>query len=132
MAQPQFEMFTHRHSRADKIPILAIQRRFNASANRAAVEALGNPEAVHLLYDGTQRIIGLRAAKASDPHAYPLRKQGEANTYILSLTSFIRHYEIDTQPGDRYTGEMLGDVLCFDLNQDANTESPDDAQRLAV
>ncbi|MFF0575262.1 hypothetical protein [Streptosporangium saharense] len=112
---PNFETFTRRMVPLAKQPSVTIQKRGTMSLNAAAYAALGEPEAVELLYDRDERIVGFRAAPRGAEHAYPLRAQ--TGTYIVSGTAFTKYYRIDTTISRRWVGYLDEDVLCVDLGQ---------------
>lgn len=115
---PQFELFTKRMTRPGGTPTVTIQKRGVMSFNKAAHQALGDAEAVELLYDPTEKIIGFRPA--DDPnakHSYRLRSvAGKArSTFMISGTAFANYYEIDTSESRRWDAYVDDGILCVDL-----------------
>lgn len=102
-----------------KQPFVTIQKRGTISLNAAAYAALDEPEAVELLFDPSDRIVGFRAVPKESEHAYPLRAQSgkSIGPYIVSGTAFTRYYSIDTTVSRRWIGYMDDDILCVDLKQ---------------
>lgn len=118
---PNFETFKKRMVPLKKAPYVTIQKRGTMSFNAAAHAALGQPEAVELLYDPSEKIIGVRKVDPAVEHAYPLRSPSQAErSFILSGTAFMRYYELDAEVSTRRSAYMDGDVLCIDL-KDAGT-----------
>lgn len=115
---PNFEVFTRRSSPIRKEPLVTIQRKGMFSLNLAAYEALGSPEAVELLYDPDERIVGLRSVNPEAAHAYPVRTMGNGNTRLIAGTAFTHFHGIDTGVARRYSATMYGDVLGIDLKQE--------------
>lgn len=115
-----FEVFTRRMVPLVKQPAVTIQKRGNMSVNRAAFVALGEPQAVELLYDPSEKIVGFRAVSAETEHAYPVRPQGqkEDGPYIVAGMAFTKYYGIDTSISRRWSASMQGDILCIDLKQE--------------
>lgn len=115
---PPFEVFTRNTRTNAGQPQVTIQRRGNLSLNRAAYTALGEPQAVELLYDARNRTVGLRAVEVSVEHAYPVRSQGGKTTgpYLVAGIGFAKHHGIDTATARRYPAVMDGGVLCVDLS----------------
>jgi hypothetical protein len=104
-----------------KKPFVTIQKRGTVSLNAAAYAAMGSPEAVDLLYDATEKIMGFRPVdSAASEHAYPLRAQNhkDVGPYIVSGTAFVNYYGIDTTVSRRWIAEVLDGVLCIDLKQE--------------
>lgn len=120
---PNFETFTKRMAPLAKKPYVTIQKRGTISLNAAAHAALGEPEAVELLYDRDERIVGLRAVSREAEHAYALRPQAgkSVGPYIVSGTAFAKYYKIDTSVSRRWVAQLEGDILCIDLKE-AGTE----------
>lgn len=113
-----FETFTKRMVPLKKAPYITIQKRGTMSFNAAANGALGNPDAVELLYDPDNKIMGVRAVDPAVEHAYPLRSPSKTDrSFILSGTAFTKYYEIDTTVSTRRQAYMEGDILCIDLKE---------------
>jgi hypothetical protein len=87
---------------------------------------LAEPEAVELLYDRKERVMGLRKVEPSVRHAYAVRPQRNASSFLVSGRSFAQYYGIETEVARRYPATMLGDVLAVDLKAEgmATTRRP--------
>lgn len=114
---PHFEVFTGRASPIPRDAALTIYPRGVFSINRAACKSLGEPEAVELLFDPTERLIGLRGVSAQVSHAYPLRRQAASSSVLVSGRAFARHYGISTDVARRYPARLIGDVLAVDVKE---------------
>lgn len=114
---PNFEVFNRRAAPVTAQPLVTIQKRGTMSFNRAAFEALGGPEAVELLFDRQERVVGFRPVGADVPHAYRPRKQGHTYNYLVAGQAFTQHYGIETDTARRYPAAMLDGVLVVDLKQ---------------
>ncbi|MFJ4972448.1 hypothetical protein [Streptomyces sp. NPDC088755] len=114
---PNFETFTKRMAPLVKQPFVTIQKRGTISLNAAAHALLGKPEAVELLYDREESVVGFRPVPRESEHAYPLRAQNNKSVgpYIVSGTAFVKYYNIDTTVSRRWVASLVGDVLCVDL-----------------
>lgn len=114
-----------------KQPAVTIQRRGNMSINRAAYVAMGEPEAVELLFDPTERIVGLRGISKEEEHAYPIRPQGgnQDGTYLVAGTAFAKYYGIDTSVSTRRPAVMQDGVLCIDLKEAGTVVTSNRGQR---
>jgi hypothetical protein len=117
LPMPDFEVFDKRAVPVTTEPMVTIQRKGPISMNRASFQALGNPQAVELLYDSTERIVGLRKVPISTKHAYPVRSQGKGSTFLVAAHAFTRYYSIPNEVSTRYAAQMFGDVLGIDLKQ---------------
>lgn len=120
---PNFETFTKRMVPLVKSPSVTIQRRGTMSMNKAAHVALGAPEAVELLFDPSERIVGFRGIDKSAGHAYLLRSTPGDSSYILSGIAFINYYMIDISESKRYDAKFEDGVLFIDLKVDGQIVS---------
>lgn len=115
MDMPQFEVFRKRMAPLVKQPYVTIQRRGTMSFNKAAHRALGSPEAIELLFDANEQIIGVRAVDPHVEHAYPIRMTNAETSFIVSGRAFTHYYGIETEISRRYPAETIDGVLCIDL-----------------
>jgi hypothetical protein len=118
---PVFEVFTGRAHPAGEEEVITIYRRGLVSVNRAAHKALGEPEAVELLYDRDERVMGMRGVSPDVQHAYPVRRQRATSSLLVSGRAFTRGYGIPTETARRYRAQMMGDVLAVDLKEGVTT-----------
>lgn len=111
-----FEEFDKRAAGASKNPFVTIQRKGPFGLNRAAYVLMGEPEAVSLLYDEEEQLIGFQPRPATYPRAFPVRQQGAHSlTYMIAGAAFTQHYGIDTAVARRFAVEMRDGVLVLDL-----------------
>jgi hypothetical protein len=118
---PNFEVFTRRMVPLVKAPYVTIQRRGTMSFNKAAHAAMGEPQAVELLFDAGEQIIGVHPVEPATEHAYPIRATSgnqEKGPFLVAGTAFTKYYKIDTSVSKRWVGVMADGVLCIDLKQD--------------
>lgn len=113
---PNFEVFK-RSDRRDigRGPAATVLVGGNISLNRAAYEALGQPDAVELLYDRDARIIGLRPVPREVPHAFPLQSRGSVR--VVAGRAFAQHFRIDASVSTRRPAYVEDGVLCIDLRR---------------
>lgn len=128
---PNFEVFRKRSGRPGGAnPLVTLQRGGTFSLNQKAFESLGKPEAVHLLYDPTERIIGFRKVDRGDFNAFPMHPQGSGQSYLVNGLSFCQFYEIPLGQARRYKAQILDDVLAIDLKgESAEVTSNRDRKR---
>jgi hypothetical protein len=112
-----FETFKRQRSKPGSGPEITLQRRGTFSLNAEAFEALGEPEAVELLYDRDERRIGIRKVPTDTSHAYPVRPLNRGRTYLFSGQAFTKWYDIETPVARRWPVTLEGDMLILDLNQ---------------
>lgn len=106
---PAFVEFSREESRGRREePMFTLQASGMLSFNQAAFSALGEPAAVALLYDADQGIVGLRMVEKGHPNAYPVRKQGRSQTYLVTAQRFTAHYEIPTVAARRFLARDYG------------------------
>ncbi len=116
-----FEVFDKRSATASKNPLVTIQKGGYFSLNRAAYQAMGEPEAVELLFDREEQLIGFRPADPTSPRAFPVRSQGKHSPSTLMITgrAFTKYYDIDASTARRYGVEMRDGVLVLDLKSES-------------
>lgn len=132
-----FERFDKRQAPISGSPFVTIQRGGRVmTINRVAYEMLGSPEAVELLYNKKNRVIGVRQVSKKEPYAFPLRGQGrkghDPSNYLVAVQAFTKHYNIDTSVAMRYPAEMQEDILTISLDRGIDATGPriqDDATR---
>ena len=111
-----FETFT-RQRKAGRQPFVTLQKKGIISLNRAAFEALGDPEAVELLYDKEANLMALRRVESSVEHAYKVRTPpGNHGTWLVAGGAFASYYDIDISASVRRAARLDGDLLVVDLN----------------
>jgi hypothetical protein len=91
--------------------MLTLQASGLLSLNHAAFMALGEPDAVALLYDAGEGVIGVRRVEKDHQNAYPVRKQGRSMTYLVSAQGFVAYHEIPTVKARRFLARDYGDSV---------------------
>lgn len=112
-----FEVFTPQAAAESGPAFVSVQKQGIIAFNRAAFAALGEPEAVELLFDRDRSLVGLRAAEESVPHALRVRTSSAGGTYVVSAARFVKHYDIPNDVGRRWAAQTEGDVLFVDISQ---------------
>jgi hypothetical protein len=128
-SQVDFERFDQRHIAIAGSPFVTIQKGGRVmTINRPAYEMLGSPEAVELLYNKKNRVVGIREVSKKEPYAFPLRAQGrkgrEPSNYLVAVQAFTKHYNIDTSVAMRYPAEMQEDILTISLDRGTIATGP--------
>jgi hypothetical protein len=116
---PQFEVFTRRARPAVAQAMVTVQKGGSLGLNQAALELLGAPDAVLLLFDPQERVIGLRPVARTEPNSYPVQKQPSGKGAVVAGRAFTQFYGIPADQARRYVAQLYGDVLGVDLNQQA-------------
>ena len=111
-----FEEFEKRPGASTSIPSVTVLASRGFAINKAAHDLLGNPEAVTLLYDPGENLVGFKPSSPDHPRAYTARPpQGRATSVYVSGVSFMKHYGIDASTTRRYAVQMKDGVLVLDL-----------------
>lgn len=123
----RFERFERRSRPSTTEPIMAIQKRGTFSLNAAAYAMLEREEVprdkdgrlhAELLFSPEDRVVGLRAAEPGGA-TYPVRKQPNSESYLMTGRAFTVYYEIDTQETQQYAVRELEDgIIGFSLDED--------------
>lgn len=117
-----FETFTKRMVPLGKSPYVTVQKRGLLSLNKAAHAALGEPDAVELLFNAHDQVIGVRSVDPDTPHAYMVRslggQKGNATTFIVGATAFANYYKIPTDVSVRRLVRVNDGVLFIDLKDE--------------
>jgi hypothetical protein len=119
MASPNFETYSRDLPPLKRYPWVTVQKRGVISLNHAAYTSLGEPSAVHLLYDPQEQILGLRPADWSADGAHAVRSQTgkPAGPFVISAIAFMNHYAIERLSSYRWTAYTDDDeTLCINLN----------------
>lgn len=132
-----FEVFDRRATPLAKRPQVTVQRTGGISFNASAYHALGEPEAIELLYDRKQRVMGFRAVAMDDANAYSIRPQGagKASSHLVSARAFLQFFGIPFEVPLRYDAEPVDGVLTVDLKnpgRDATSNRSRKKQRQAA
>lgn len=111
-----FETYKRQRLTPSGEPFITIQKKGIFSLNRAAYEALGAPDAVELLYNREDRLIGIRKVNKSVGHAYSVRAFGKSGmTWLVSGTAFLSYYDIPIPDPVRRAARVEKNMLVVDL-----------------
>ena len=107
-------------NRSERIYV-TINKRGNFFLNRRAIEALGRPDLVVLMYDRRRSTVGIAAATRSNPAAFRLKKK-ELNGYgsrVLYASNFCRKFAIRPDETLHFPAAEVDNagVLVLDLNE---------------
>lgn len=112
-----FEVFDKLTAAPTDEPTLGIQKSGVISLNRAAYRALGEPKAVELLFDRSRKVIGVRAAATTLPHAYAVRENSSGTSFLISGGAFTKHYGLPVDKARRWHASIQQRVLCADTTK---------------
>ncbi|MFD6565475.1 hypothetical protein [Micromonospora profundi] len=111
---PNFEVFHRPKSTPDDTPTVTISPAA-MTLNKAALELLGHPERVELLYDRGQHLMGIRPAGDGDRQSSFKATPTPQGGAKVAHRSFVNHYGIPAGPARRWPAFLDGGVLCVDL-----------------
>jgi len=86
---------------------VTLSRRNVILLNGNVHERLGCPEAVLLLFDKVNSIIGIDPAPASRPNAFPVRTKGRGRHRLIWASPFCKHFGIKV---DRVTAFINAEI----------------------
>lgn len=113
---PNFQEYDRIRSREFRAEAaVTIQRRGLISFNPAAMQVLGQPEAVVFLVDEGERLLGFRRAdpRRAGRKASAVRAPG----HLVSATLVLGHLEVDLSESRRYPLVVVDGTPCVDLKQ---------------
>lgn len=92
--------------------------------NRFIVKLLGNPEAVILMFEKKESIIGLVPSNLRDKYAFPLKPKGAGN-WTIHAAPFCRHFGIVIDKTEKFDDADLDSegVLRLDLRKTHNVSN---------
>ena len=146
----QFELFERKSRPTSTVPTIGVQTRGTMSINAAAFDLLvstaggkrstkqqpqitskrsgkqtakaadGADALVEFMFDKKEQMVGIRLAPPNSLNSYPVRKQPQAESYLVTAKAFLTYYGIPTDKMRRYTARLIdGTVLAFSLKEDA-------------
>ncbi len=85
--------------------------------NKFTAKALGNPEAVLLLFEKKESLIGIKPSTMTEKDAFPLKPKSGAMNFIVHAAPFCRHHNIVIERTERFDHPEIDDegILRLDL-----------------
>lgn len=115
---PNWETFTLQGSRGVTEMRVSLNARGVFTLNQLAFDELGNPEAVELLFDRAEKLVGLKAVDKNLKHAIKVRKQGKNKSYLIGAKAFCKYYKIDVSKTVRFEDiTMENGVMVLDTEK---------------
>ena len=89
-------------------------------------DRLGNPDAVRLLFDKVNSIIGIDSAPASLPNAFPVKTKGSGRNRVIWASPFCKHYGIKVDQVTAFINVEIDEdgVLRLDLRSTTKATRP--------
>ena len=125
---PNFEPFRRATPRAEG-PTATLTERGVLTLSREAVELIGSPEHVRLLWDRDARVLGVQAASTDHPDALRLSITRGMGARNIAAKDFARWADIDLTPTRRWPAHLDGEVLCVDLSTPGTKVTSNRARR---
>ncbi|HLA94387.1 MAG TPA: hypothetical protein VK612_01610 [Pyrinomonadaceae bacterium] len=90
--------------------------------NRYTRELLGKTEAVLVMFDKRESIIGLSPTHAADPDGFQVKPKGGGQNFVVHLAPFCRHHNIVIETTERFAqpGLTKEGYITLDLNKTIN------------
>lgn len=73
---------------------VSLNERGAFALNRKVLDKLGGPAFVELYFDKVNGLIGMKPVSNETKFAYPVRRQGKANSWLVRALAFLTHYNI--------------------------------------
>lgn len=116
-----FKVFSKGSAPVPTVPAVTVQKKGLFSLNDAAYKLMGEPEAVHFLWDSDNSLIALKGVEVDDLNGYPVRRQNTKTgrgPVLVSGSMFARYIGLDTSQAKRWTPKVEDDMLIVDLKQE--------------
>lgn len=89
------------------------------SGKQTAKSDDGADATIEFLYDKANKVVGIRLAAPESLNSYPVRKQPQAESYLVTAKAFLAFHGIATDTLRRYVARMYdGGVLGFSMAED--------------
>ncbi|MBK8466210.1 MAG: hypothetical protein IPL32_10305 [Chloracidobacterium sp.] len=84
--------------------------------NRFAVNELNNADAVKLLFEKKESLIGIVASSLNDKDAFPLKPKNSVN-WVVNAAPFCRHHKIVIEKTEKFDHPVIDEkgILWLDL-----------------
>lgn len=122
-AVPDFEVFDKDNVPSRRVPTVTILKARVLSLNWAAFVALDQPSAVELLFDRTERIVGLRGTAVRMRHASFVRWPNGCRNgpFLVSAMAYLDYYDIAAFESRRWRAWMDDGTLCIALDSESES-----------
>jgi len=118
ISQAGFEVFDPRTAPSGREPSATIQQGGLIYFNLAAFVAMGEPEAVELLFNRQERIVALRPTNRKAARAYAVRRQRKGG--VVTGQAFATFHGLDVSVARTYVPQLVEKVLYINLNRPVN------------
>src|SRR5438067_12359764 len=104
---------------------ISINHKNDLTLNKYTREILGRPEAVLVMFDKRERVIGLSPTHKKDPDGFDVKSKAGGQNYIIHITPFCRHHNILIEATERFAmpGLTREGYLTLDLKNTINVSN---------
>ena len=101
---------------------VSINAKYVLTLNRYTRRILGEPEAVMVMFNKRESVIGLSPTHAGDADAFEVKPKGGGQNYVIHITPFCRHHDILIEATERFAKPALTreGYLALDLKDTIN------------
>ena len=115
----EWEEFQEGSRSRESQPTVSLSPRSELSLNRKAIELMGNPMSVVMLFDRPRSRIGLRPSMGDVPNSYRLKRKPDktrSRPCVIHLRAFCKAFDIRTKRTIRFTTPRSENgILVLDL-----------------
>ncbi|MGQ0541282.1 MAG: hypothetical protein ACT4O9_05435 [Blastocatellia bacterium] len=101
---------------------VSINAKNTLTLNRYTRQILGDPEAVLVMFDKREGLIGISPTHAADKDGFQVKPKGGGQNYIIHIAPFCRHHNILIEATERFAepGMSREGYLTLDLKNTIN------------
>ncbi|HEV8593089.1 MAG TPA: hypothetical protein VGQ55_13370 [Pyrinomonadaceae bacterium] len=105
---------------------ITINNKSDLTINRFTMKTLGNPEAVVLLFDKRESVIGLVSTNRRNADAFPVIPKNGGQNWVIHTAPFCRHFGIVIDRTERFDQPEIDNegILRLDLKTTHNVSIP--------
>lgn len=122
----KWKEFRNERPRSTNGLYVSVNQRGIILLNRQAFAALGNPEAVSLLFDAENYTIGLRPVEPFLDTSFPVVSRGVSGNQLIRALPFVKANKLKLGYTIKFLNPVMEDgILILDLNMTArSTQTP--------
>ena len=113
-----FEGRAYGRARSEEIRV-TLNERAVFYMNKAAFDAMGQPAAVELKFDGNRRIIGMQPTDARRRNAFMLKQHINGNYRKINASAFCKHFRLRIEGTNLFDGADLTPEGILELPMDS-------------
>ncbi|MGD9561733.1 MAG: hypothetical protein AB7F88_05890 [Pyrinomonadaceae bacterium] len=104
---------------------VSINMKHVLTLNKYTRSLLGDPEAVLVMFDKRESIIGLSPTHAADKDGFQVKPKGGGQNFVIHIAPFCRHHNIMIEATERFAEPGLSreGYLTLDLKNTINVSN---------